>query len=133
MLHSSKVTSVLFLRFKKYTATTQKAKTINLSIFFIFSMCCSVLNRKELIMLRLLMFSILLLSCSPKVYQEPIVTHHDKVAILDQDPLCRVKRGKRSEELLEDILRYNRWGYLSGVEVPYKLTKKSLTAKRCGY
>ena len=79
------------------------------------------------------MFSILLLSCSPKVYQEPIVTHHDKVAILDQDPLCRVKRGKRSEELLEDILRYNRWGYLSGVEVPYKLTKKSLTAKRCGY
>ena len=81
-------------------------------------------------MLRTLMCLILLASCSPKkVLLEPRATFHGQVFIFDTDPLCRVKKGKRSEEILEDLLRYTMWG---GVKVPYKHTQKSLTT-RCVY
>jgi len=83
-------------------------------------------------MLRILMFSILLVSCSPKkLYQEPIATFHGRVVLFDPDPLCRVKKGKRSEEMLEDLLRHRMW--LSEVKVPYKHTPKSLTSIKCEY
>jgi hypothetical protein len=85
-------------------------------------------------MLRTLMFLILLASCSPKkVYLEPRATFHGRVVIFDPDPLCRVKKGKRSEKMLEDLLRYNMWGYLNEVKVPYKQPQKSLTTTRCEY
>lgn len=83
-------------------------------------------------MLRILMFSILLVSCgTKKVYQEPIATFHGQVVIFDPDPLCRVKRGKRSEDLLEDLLKHRMW--LSEVQVPYRLPPKSSTTIKCVY
>ena len=83
-------------------------------------------------MLRILMFSILLVSCSPKkLYQEPTATFYGRVVIFDPDPLCRVKKGKRSEEMLEDLLRHRMW--LSEVKVPYKHTPKPLTTIKCEY
>ena len=82
-------------------------------------------------MLRATVLVLLLVSCSPKkVYQEPIATFHGKV-IFDPDPLCRVKKGKRSEEMLEDLLRRRVW--LGEVKVPYKHTPKSLTSIKCEY
>ena len=82
-------------------------------------------------MLRILMFSILLLSCNPKVYQEPTTTFHGRVVIFDPDPLCRVKQGKRSNEMLEDILRNKMW--VREVEIPYKQPLKSFTSIKCEY
>ena len=83
-------------------------------------------------MLRILMFLILLASCSSKkVYLEPKATFQGRVVIFDPDPLCRVKKGKRSEKMLEDLLRRKMW--LSEVKVPYKLPQKSLTTIRCEY
>ena len=82
-------------------------------------------------MLRILMLSILLLSCNPKVYQEPIATFQGKVVIFDPDPLCRVKQGKRSNEMLEDILRNKMW--VREVKIPYKQPLKSFTSIKCEY
>ena len=84
-------------------------------------------------MLRILMFSISLLSCSPKLYQEPIATFYGKVVYEDVDPLCRLRQSKTYEALLEDILKNNMWGESSYVEIPYRREEKATTSVRCVY
>lgn len=90
-------------------------------------------------MLRLVFLALLTSCCQSGLYQPPIATFQGTVAILDPDPLCHLRKGKRTEELLEDILTYQilkEWVDYNHIEVPYEVVEpqqkqKPYTVIRC--
>ena len=92
-------------------------------------------------MLRVLFVILLTSCCQSKLYQAPVfnyptVSIQGTVAILDPDPLCHLRKGKGSEELLEDILTYQilkQWVDYNHIKVPYEVVEqqKPHTVVRC--
>lgn len=77
-------------------------------------------------MLRLVFLALLASCCQSGLYRPPVATFQGTVAILDPDPLCHLNKGKRSEELLDDILTYQilkQWIVYNPVTVPYRVAK----------
>ena len=88
------------------------------------------------------MFSVLLTSCCketylhtpPIRYRIPYQANEPRtVTIIHPDPLCHLHKGKRAEELLEDLLSHKilkKWVDYDEVEVPYERVHHQQVQKR---